>query len=94
MLKKMLLAAALSLGIPNIASADPRVELRIETPEFSVRAGDSRWERKYKRYYDSHEQYRRYPRCRPWEIAVRNPYRYNRYICVDRDVYRDYRRRY
>jgi hypothetical protein len=42
-----------------------------------------RW--RQNREWRTFQQYRYVPRCRGDDVAVRSPYNYNRYICVDRD---------
>ena len=91
-MSKLLLAlAALGLTVPTVpAVAKPQVEFGL-----SIRSGDrynNDWRRdpRFRNYYGSQRHYNNYPRCNRWEVAVRNPYRYNRYICVDRDHYRTY----
>lgn len=45
---------------------------------------DRQW-RNYNNQWRYRTQYRYVPTCFGDEVAIRSPYNYNRYICVDRD---------
>jgi hypothetical protein len=85
MLKKLGTALA-ALGLT--ASAVPAAAVTQPQVSFELRVGNK--PEHFRRYFDGRRNFRHYPRCNRWEVAVRNPYRYNRYICVDREVYRQY----
>jgi hypothetical protein len=91
-MKKLMLAlAALGLAAGSVpATAEQHLAPRVD---FSVRIGQPRdWrnDQNFYNYYESRNHYRNYPRCKPWEVAIRNPYRPNRWICIEREHYNTY----
>lgn len=81
MLKKLALAFAalgLATSMPAAAEARPNVS-------FELRIGNG-----HPQEFNRYRNYKHYPRCNRWEVAVRHPHKYNRYICVDRNDYRQY----
>lgn len=84
MFKKLVLGlAALGLVASAPAPAQPRPQVSGE-----VRLGGQHDNLRV--YFGNRPHYKYYPRCNRWEVAVRNPYRYNRYICVPRSHYDRY----
>ena len=87
---KLAIAAILGLGVLSTpAIAKPQVDFSIgvtNRPNYY-----SREYRDFRGYYNSQSHYRFYPRCARWEVAIRNPYRPGRWVCIDRDIYNDWR---
>ncbi len=94
MLKKILLTIA-TLGLTASAvpaEAKPQVDFQVTVGNHDNR--NWRENRNLRGYYNHRRHYNRIPRCNRWEIAIRNPYRPHRWICVEREHYNTYWRSY